>query len=174
MKKLLGSALLGLGLLAGTAQAGYIVDTVDQTMLMDAGDHHSYTHNLNDDGFVLGSALSGTLKIHVADDNEGWDEKFPWEWESILFIVEDFDFDTGGFTFGTTFYNELEFEALAAINMDGYLDVTVKAITGDFWLGDSILKVKTADVPGPGVLGLMVIGLAGLGLSRRKQAMKQA
>lgn len=172
MKKLLGSALLSVGLFAGTAQAGFITDTVEQKEFIGWWDQHSYTHDLNDDGFVLGSALSGTLEIKVKDDNKGWDELILWE--SILFTVEDFDFDTGGFSFGSGFYNELEFEALAAINLDGYLDVTVKSLSGDFWLGNSILSVNTADVPGPGVLGLMGIGLAGLGLSRRKRSIKKA
>lgn len=167
MKTLLGGLLLSLGLLAGTAQAGLIVDTVEQKEFIGWWDSYHYEHDLNDEGFVLGTAMSGTLEIHVADDKKGWDEYVLWE--KILFTVEEFDFDTGGFTFGTGFYNELEVEALAAINSDGLLDVTVTSLAGDFWLGDSILSVNTASVPGPGVLGLMVIGLAGLGFSRRRQ-----
>lgn len=172
MKKLLGSALLSVGLLAGTAQAGFIQDTVEQREYIGWLEKHSYTHDLNDDGFVLGSALGGSLTVNVTNDYEG-EKELPF-WKSVLFVVEDFDFDTGGFTFGSGFYNDLEFKALAAINSDGYLHVTVKSLTGSVWLGDSILKVETADVPSPGILGLMVIGLAGLGLSRRKQSTKQA
>ncbi|WP_347330844.1 hypothetical protein [Marinimicrobium locisalis] len=167
MKKLLGSALLSVGLLAGTAQAGLITDTVEQEKFIDWGDEYSYSHNLNDEGFVLGSALSGTLEIQVADDKKGLDEWFFGE--SILFIVEEFDFDTGGMSlFGSAFSSALEVEVLASINADGYLGVTVKSITGDFWLGDSILSVNTVSVLSPSILGLMVIGLAGLGLSRRR------
>lgn len=172
MKKLLGGLLLSVGLLAGTAQAGFIQDTVEQNQYIGWWDHFSYTHDLNDDGFVLGSALSGTLEIKVTDDKKGIDEWLGWE--SIMFVVEEFDFDTGGFSFGSGFYNELEVEALAAINMDGELDVTVKSLYGDFWLGDSILSVNTSEVPGPGILGLFGIGLVGLGLARRKRSAMEA
>ena len=171
MKKLLGSALLSLGLLAGTAQAALIVDIVEQNEYIGWGDSYSYTHNLNDQGFTLGSALSGTLDIQVRDDATGWDELLP---EVITFVVGDFDFDTGGISFFANGYSSaLEFKALGFLNTNGYLDVSVHSIIGDFWLGDSILSVTTAAVPGPGVLGLMVIGLAGLGFSRRKNRAAQ-
>lgn len=168
MKKLIQGALLSIGLLAGTTQAAMIVDTVAQNEHIDWWESYSYTHNLNDDGFALGSALSGTLEILVRDDKKGWDEFLGWE--SILFVVEDFDFDTGDISFfGSAFSNELEVEALASINADGYLGVKVTSVLGDFWLGDSVLTVQTADVPGPGILGLMAIGMIGLGFSRRKR-----
>src|SRR5690625_6379029 len=87
MKKLIGSALLSLGLLAGSAQAALIVDVVEQNQFIGWGGEYSYRHNLNDKGFTLGSALSGTLDIQVRDDNRGWDELVP---EVILFVIGDF------------------------------------------------------------------------------------
>jgi len=162
MKKLLGSVLLSLGLLAGTAQAGLIVNTVEQNEYVGFWKSYSYEHNLNDDGFVLGSALSGTLEINISDGNF---------WNKTLFVVDELDGDTGGITwFGQGFESELEFEALASINSDGFLGVTVKSLFGDFWLGDSVLSVHTAEVPAPGILGLMGIGLLGLGLVRRRRS----
>ena len=172
MKKLIGSALLSLGVLAGSAQAALIVDVVEQNQFIGWGGEYSYRHNLNDKGFTLGSALSGTLDIQVRDDNRGWDELVP---EVILFVIGDFDFDTGGISlFGNGYARELGVKALGSLNSDGYLDVTVSSVLGDFWLGNSILSVTTAQVPGPGALGLMVIGLAGLfGVSRRKKRAEQ-
>src|SRR5690625_4600962 len=172
MKKLIGSALLSLGLLAGSAQAALIVDVVEQNQFIGWGGEYSYRHNLNDKGFTLGSALSGTLDIQVRDDNRGWDELVP---EVILFVIGDFDFDTGGISlFGDGYARELGVKALGSLNSDGDLDVTVSSVLGDFWLGNSILSVTTAQVPGPGALGLVVIGLAGLfGVSRRKQRAEQ-
>lgn len=172
MKKLIGSALLSLGLLAGTAQAALIVDTVEQNVFVGQFGQHSYRHDLNDDGFILGSALSGSIDIQITDDKKGWDELFP---EIIMFTIGAFDFDTGGISlFGNGYAAELGIKALGSINLDGFLDVTVSSLVGDFWVGDSTLRVTTASVPGPGVLGLVVIGLAGLGFSRRKKRAGQA
>lgn len=162
MKKLLGSVLLSLGFLAGTAHAGLIVNTVEQHEYVGFWESYDYEHNLNDDGFVLGSALGGTLEINISNGNL---------WNSILFVVDDFDGDTGGTSWlGNGYDSELEVGALASINSDGYLGVTVKSLFGSFWLGDSVLSVETAQVPGPGIVGLMGIGLLGLGLARRRRS----
>ncbi|NND39384.1 MAG: PEP-CTERM sorting domain-containing protein, partial [Pseudomonadales bacterium] len=134
---------------------------------------HSYFHDLNDDGFELGSAVSGTLEISVTDDNDR-------SGELVLFTVEDFDFDSGGYSFGSAFVGGLEVNALGALNADGKLDVTVTSLWGDFYVGDSILTVYTNDdggtnssastvsVPEPGVLTLLGLGVIGLGLARTR------
>jgi hypothetical protein len=173
MKKIL-SILSGIALLtiASASNAGIITDTVSQNAFVDYcffGDcSHSYTHNINDDGFTLGSALSGTLAIEIREDG---DYLFPGE--IIVFVVEEFDFDTGGITFtmgdasAASFSGELEVNALGALNADGLLDVTVVSILGDFYVGDSVLTVETADIPAPSALLLMSLGLLGLGFARK-------
>jgi hypothetical protein len=165
MYKLIGGAVIGALMTLSSAQAGLIVDTINQDKFVDWYGSYSYTHNINDNGFAFGSALSGTLAIDVSDDG-GW---FDFG-ETILFTIEQFDFDTGGIQFGTAdFGNGLQAEALGALNADGLLDVTVTSLWGDFYVGKSVLTVVTEAVPEPGTLALLGFGLAGLGAARRRQ-----
>ena len=167
-------------LLSSVASAGLITDTVSQNAYLGLWESHSYSHNINDDGFSLGSAISGTLEIDIYDDNIGTtipggclgrfclpDINLPDGFETVLFTIETFDLDTGDITFGD-FDGNLEVNALAALNSDGYLDVTVTSLLGDFYLGDSRLSVTTTDVAEPGIVSLLGLGVAGLLLSRRR------
>jgi len=150
--------------------AGVITDVVEQrvklsTSLFDAikldFDSLSYRHDINDDGFNLGTAMSAELAIDIRDDA---DRRI----EVAIFTVEEFDLDTGSWNFGQSFSSNLEVKALAALNADGFLDVTVTALGGDFWVGNSTLTVMTKEVPEPATLSLLGLGLIGLAYSRRR------
>lgn len=170
------------------SMAGLIVDTVEVNEKLSTSalsalhlnfDYVSYTHNLmepSDAPFTLGSAYWGELSIEVWDDQScsrffGCHDDFAPE--VALFVVEDFDLDTGGWNFGSAFVGELEVNALAAVNSDGKLDVKIKSLFGDFHVGISTLTLKTRDdntptaVPEPATTALLAFGVAALILGRR-------
>jgi hypothetical protein len=158
---------LALGMTFGaSAGAATITDTISQDAYVTFFGSHTYTHDITDDGFVPGSAISGSLQISIYDDARDRFDILP---ELVLVIVDSFDFDSGGLTFGA-FDNSLGVQALGSLNADGMLQVTVQSLWGDFRVGESILSVEVSEVPVPGTLGLLGAGLAALGLARRKAA----
>jgi hypothetical protein len=158
---------LALGMTFGaSAGAAPITDTISQDAYVTFFGSHTYTHDITDDGFVPGSAISGSLQISIYDDARDRFDLLP---ELVLVIVDSFDFDSGGLTFGN-FDNSLGVQALGSLNADGMLQVTVQSLWGDFRVGESILSVEVSEVPVPGTLGLLGAGLAALGLARRKAA----
>jgi hypothetical protein len=153
---------LALGLLFSTSSfATVITDTVSQNTFVGWWQNVHYQHDLNDNGFVLGSAVSGSLEVAVSDDGGRFDL-----WEIILFTVEAFDFDTGAVTFNAGFSGDLEINALGQLNTDGYLDVVVTSLFGDFYLGDSTLTVT---VSAPSTVLIFALGLAGFMLRRQQK-----
>lgn len=159
--------VLALGMSFGaSAGAATITDTITQDAYVSFFGSHTYTHNIIDDGFVPGSAISGSLQISIYDDAR---DRFDFLPELVLVIVDSFDFDTGGLTFGN-FDNLLGIQALGSLNADGLLQVKVQSLIGDFRVGNSTLSVEVSEVPVPGTLGLLGAGLAALGLVRRKAA----
>jgi hypothetical protein len=167
LKLTVGALLL---LFSSFASAAIITDTVSQNAYVGYWSSFNYQHNLmepGDDPFALGSAESANLEVSISDDGGLFDG-----WETILVQVENFDFDTGGILFSASnFINDLEVNALASLNSDGILDVTIYSILGDFYVGDSILTVTTSDsaVPEPSILALFGAGLLGLGFARKQR-----
>lgn len=125
----------------------------------------SWTHNILDQGFVLGSAESASILIAFRDD----DDKQP-ENMHIFFDLEKVSAADAKPT--TNWFHNLQFSSLVQLNADGLLVVTVKSVVGDFFIDRSTLNVVTRDisvsVPESSSLLLFGLGLLGLGVMRRK------
>lgn len=154
----------GVLLTTTVANAIPIVDTYDVNTSLQTGDSVSYTHDLTDGyGFDLGTATSGTIEIEFSENTDS-------AWEVILIVVDKFDFDTGGILISTaasSFFGDLQVNALAQVNSVGELDITIYSWWGDFTVGQSVLTVEVNSVPEPGVLGMLGLGLLGLGVARQ-------
>jgi len=197
MKKTLTSLAFAAAstLMASHASAGLTTWTetfvVDQYVgvALSSNSSVSYEHNLttgSTPAFLPKgmTALSGTISIEVYDDlpncPSGWAGIFCQGAEAlqeglspeiVLFQIEDFDFDTGNIQLGlNTFAASLGVNALASINQDGKLSVTITSLGDDFIVGNSILTVQ--GVPEPETLGLMGFSLLGLAFLRRRQQAK--
>ncbi|MBU2862585.1 PEP-CTERM sorting domain-containing protein [Reinekea forsetii] len=145
-----------------SAFSGVIVDTVDVNKDIGHWGYTKYVHDLSDHDFILGSAISGSLAISIQDDND-------WYLEKAFFIIEKLDFDSEGWTYGQSYYDdELGINAIGELNKDGQLRIKIASIWGDFKVGTSVLTVIT-EVPEPASLALFTLGIASLfGLRRRK------
>ena len=150
--------------------AGLITDVESVNKTLDFGKSVSWTHNILDQGFSLGSALSATLTIEFRDD-----AKDPWyaPFEIALVQLGSFDGKDGGFVNPTQDWSgALGISSLVKLNADGTLFVKVTSTLGDFVINNSVLNVVTKDVavnvPESSSLVLFGLGLIGLGLMRRK------
>ena len=151
-----------------SAQAGVITDVKDVNTTISAFGSFDWTHDINSYGFTPGSALSATLSIEFKDKDF---------WPQLTsIVVGTIDFLDGAIVYNpnSEFNDSLGFKSLASLNSSGKVDVLVQSLfLGEFYIGDSTLTVFTSDtasVPESSSLALLALGLLGLVVLRRKNA----
>lgn len=172
MKSLKNLVAVAACLFSVSSFAALITDVAEVNKTLSIGKSVSWTHNILDQGFNLGSAQSASLTIEFRDDaKDTW--LFPGE--TALVKIGFFDLQDGGIVWNPTvnWTTELGLNSLASLNSNGSLSVKVTSTWGDFLILNSILDVQTkavsdVEVPESSSLMLLGLGLLGLGLMRRK------
>jgi hypothetical protein len=179
MKRLMALAALMLGYVV-SAQAAFIPATWTDTKNFGSGvtvgpaTSFTYVHDLTDNGFTPfpgGYINDFQLSINLKDDASD-----PWYSLPEIAVVSLFGGLTSGVvsSFGWSNVN-FGWSILGSVELSflGTLTVTVSSLIGDFVVTGSNLvangAIDSKQVPEPGALGLLGIGLLGMAVTMRRR-----
>lgn len=142
-----------------------------------AGSTYQYTHNITDgaSGYQAGidSITSAALSIWLYDDNFFGDIPLLGDGSETVGFRLDNGVWTATRAVDSTFWSLDQFDfAVSSLLSDGLLNVVIRANSGDFRFGGSLLTVNgdRTSVPEPGTLGLLGLGLLAAGFAKRRRS----
>lgn len=185
MKNLKITAFLFTLLLSTAAKSAVITDLVSVDNFFNSyGETVSWTHDINDDGFNLGSDVVNSAYLDFNFNGEDAPTEFCGficvffgssptfiadGYEGALIVIDVFDLEDGGsFEIDTGMLSlGVGLTGVLSLNSSGMLDVSVTRTFGDFSLADVTLYADVT-VSEPSILFTFFIGLMSLLAIRRK------
>jgi len=140
----------------------------------------SFVHDITDDGFALvDTIISARVAIHLEDPSGGGSEDYTFSIGLAAQTFSDNNVPSGGG--GSTDIVTFLVPALADLQADGKISITVSSTLGSFQFADSLLTAevtKFVSVPGPtqtqipepSTLLLLGAGLAAFGWRFRRRS----
>ncbi|WP_372656496.1 PEP-CTERM sorting domain-containing protein [Hydrogenophaga sp.] len=133
---------------------------------------YSWTHDLTTDGFNPGSDLITNFNLSVTIKDERDSIFSSWEWAAID-LPGVFDDAIWFSPIGSNNAGGNDFFGYLQLNTSGLLSVSLSSVLGDFLLDKSTLTASGFDgnknqIPEPGILALLGLGLAGMAVLRRR------